>query len=182
MAKARPLPPIDELRKSFAYRSDGVLFWKRPTANNVKPGDKAGYIGGDGYLQVRLSCQNLKCHRVVWAILKREDPLDFSLDHINGDKLDNRIENLRKATTKQNQCNQKAVKGYYFNKQEKKWKAYITLNGKTKHLGYFDTKQQAREAYLRAKEKLHGEFMPTDMKHELGQIDGPTSQLKIFDD
>jgi|DEB0MinimDraft_6_1074348.scaffolds.fasta_scaffold32495_3 hypothetical protein len=182
MPKSRPLPPIDEMRKRLAYRSDGVLIWKRPTAKNVKPGNKAGHFTSDGYLRVRFNRQSFLSHRIVWAILKREDPLEFSLDHINGDTLDNRIENLRKATAKQNQWNQKGAKGYYFNKERKKWKAHICLNRKTKHLGLFDTEEQAREAYLRAKEKLHGEFMPTDMKHELGQIDGPTSQLNIFDD
>jgi len=182
MPKPRPLPPIAELRRRLAYRSDGVLIWKRPTASNVKPGNKAGSNNNNGYLRLRFNRQPILYHRIVWAILKREDPLDFSLDHINGDTLDNRIENLRKVTAKQNQWNQKGAKGYYFNKQRKKWSAYISLNGKTKHLGLFDTEEQAREAYLRAKEKLHGEFMPSDMKHELGQIDGPTSQLTFFND
>lgn len=182
MSKSRPLPPIDELRKRLAYRSDGVLIWKRPGAGSVKPGNKAGSLSNNGYLTLRFNRQLFLSHRIVWAILKREDPLDFSLDHINGDTLDNRIKNLRKVTAKQNQWNQKGAKGYCFNKQKKKWQAQITLNGKYKHLGLFGTEQQAREAYLRAKEKLHGDFMPTDMKHELGQIDGPTSQLNIFDD
>ena len=182
MAKPRPLPPIDELRRRLAYRSDGVLIWKRPPANHVKPGSKAGSLNSKGYLHLLFNGRLLLCHRVVWAILKREDPLRLQIDHINGNKQDNKIVNLRKATTKQNLCNQKCVKGYYFSKQHKKWRPRITLNGKKKHLGLFDTEEQAREAYLRAKEKLHGEFMPTDMKHELGQIDGPTSQLNIFDD
>jgi hypothetical protein len=182
MAEAQPLPPIDELRRRLAYRSDGVLIWKRPAASRAKPGNKAGNLNSKGYLQLKFNGRSLSCHRIVWAILKREDPQKFPLDHINGDRLDNRIENLRKVTNRQNQWNQKGAKGYCFDKHKKKWKAAIALNGKTKNLGHFDTKQQAREAYLRAKEKLHGEFMPTDMKHELGQIDGPTSQLKIFND
>ena len=182
MVRSRPLPPIDELRKRLAYRSDGVLIWKRPTGPRIKAGCAAGTVNEEGYLRIQLHSALYFSHRIVWAILKREDPLEFFLDHINGDRLDNRIENLRKATKKQNACNQKAAKGYYFSKRNKKWRAAIRLNGKSKHLGLFDTEQQAREAYLRAKEKLHGEFMPSDMKHELGQIDGPTSQLNFFDD
>jgi hypothetical protein len=182
MTKPKPLPPIDELRKRLAYRSDGVLIWKRPLSCKIKPGHLAGTITNFGYLHVQFNKTKFVAHRIVWAIVKREDPLGVQIDHINENKLDNRIANLRKASREQNACNQKAVKGYYFSKRQKKWKAAIKLNGKRKHLGYFDDEEQARNAYLRAKEKLHGEFMPTDMKHELGQIDGPTSQLDFFND
>ena len=182
MVKAKPLPPIDELRKRLAYRSDGVLIWKRPLSQNTKPGHLAGSIRENGYLNLSFNNKIYLAHRIVWAIVKREDPLELQIDHINENKFDNRIANLRKASREQNMCNQKNVKGYCFNKQHKKWGAKIKLNGKAINLGYFDTKEQAREAYLRAKEKLHGEFMPADMKHELAQIDGPTSQLDLFND
>ena len=182
MSKAKPLPPIDELRKRLAYRSDGVLIWKRPFGSRAKAGFAAGWINKKGYLHMSFNKKKYNVHRIVWAIVKREDPLELQIDHINENKLDNRIANLRRATKKQNACNKKAVKGYYFAKRQKKWKGQIRADGKPIHLGYFDTEEQAREAYLRAKEKLHGEFMPTDMKHELGQIDGPTSQLDLFND
>jgi hypothetical protein len=159
------------------------LIWKRPSgANKSKAGKPAGSIFRHGYRMVCLRKRFFMAHRVIWAIIKQEDPLETQIDHINGNKLDNRIANLRKATNKQNACNQKAVKGYHFNKRRRKWIAGIGCNYKNITIGYFDTEEQARQAYLRAKEKLHGEFMPTDMKHELGQIDGPTSQLNIFDD
>ena len=182
MTKHRPLPPIDELRKRLAYRSDGVLIWKRPFGRKVKAGFTAGTINARGYSQIKFYHVLYFSHRMIWAMLKHEDPLDFEIDHINQNTLDNRIENLRKATHGQNNRNKPTTKGYCFSKYHKKWSAEIMANGKKNHLGYFDTKEQAREAYLRAKEKLHGEFMPTDMKHELGQIDGPTSQLNIFND
>ena len=181
MTKAKPLPPIDELRKRLAYRSDGVLIWKRPFGGTVKAGFAAGTIL-NGYLHVKFNKKRYPAHRIVWAIIKREDPLKLQIDHINENKLDNKIANLRKATRRQNACNQKAVKGYYFHKRFKKWVALIRSGDKKIHIGYFGTEEQAREAYLRAKEKLHGEFMPADMKHELGQIDGPTSQLDFFND
>ena len=182
MTKAKPLPPIDELRKRLAYRSDGVLIWKRPFGCKVKAGFAAGTILNARYVYVKFNKKRYAAHRIVWAIIKQEDPLELQIDHINENKLDNRIANLRKASRKQNMCNQKAVKGYYFYKRHKKWIAGISSNDKKVHLGYFNTEEQAREAYLRAKEKLHGEFMPSDMKHELGQIDGPTSQLDLFND
>ena len=181
MAKAKPLPPIDELRKRLAYRSDGVLIWKRVKWKR-RIGCVAGSIYKTGYLYIRINNSNYLAHRVTWAIIKREDPLGLQIDHINGNKSDNRIENLRIATPSQNNYNLKNVKGCTFHKRQRKWVAQIKVNGKSRNLGSFDTEEQAREAYLRAKEKLHGEFMPTDMKHELGQIDGPTSQLDLFND
>jgi hypothetical protein len=178
----RPLPPIHELRRRLAYRSDGVLIWKQPLGKKIKPGHKAGTISHRGYLYLKLNYRRFACHRVIWAILKQEDPLNFDIDHINGDTSDNRIENLRKATHRQNHSNRRRVKGYSFNKIKQKWLARITFNGKYFFLGYFKTEEQAREAYLRAKEKLHGDFMPENMKHELSIIDQPTSQLDFFND
>ena len=180
MIKTNPLPPIDQLRRKLAYRSDGVLVWKRPRRKDLV-GCPIGYPR-NGYLVFQLRGKTFKVHRVIWALLKREDPLKFYIDHVNGNKLDNRIENLRKATAGQNQHNRVGAKGYGFNKKRKKFEVRLGLNHKSLFVGFFDTKEQAREAYLRAKEKLHGEFMPSDMKHELGQIDGPTSQLNLFND
>jgi hypothetical protein len=182
MTKPKPLPPIDELRKRLAYRSDGVLIWKRINVHNTKPGRLAGSMHRCGYLYVRINNVAYAAHRVIWAIIKREDPTGAQIDHINGNKVDNRIENLRKASQSQNQHNRRKSKGCYFHKFKKVWVAQIYLNGKHIHVGHFHTQEKAREAYLRAKEKLHGEFMPTEMKHELGQIDGPTSQLDLFND
>lgn len=182
MPESRPLPPINELRRKLAYRSDGVLIWKRPTAKSVKPGHPAGCLNNMGYFHINFKGHTILNHRVIWAILKREDPLNYQIDHINGNKSDNKIKNLRKVTHGQNMRNKPSAKGFYFVAKEKKWAAAIRVNKKKVSLGRFDTEEQAREAYLRAKEKLHGEFMPSDMKHELAQIDGPTSQLNFFDD
>ena len=179
---ARPLPPIHELRRRLAYRSDGVLIWKQPLGKRIKPGHKAGTINHRGYLYLKLDYRRLACHRVVWAIVKQEDPLNLFIDHINGDTSDNRIENLRKATHGQNHSNRRGARGYSFNKTKRKWHARIIVNGDYSFLGYFDTEEKAREAYLRAKEKLHGDFMPDNMKDELSNIDRPTSQLDFFND
>ena len=74
-----------------------------------------------------------------------------SIDHINGNRLDNRVENLRIVSHQQNMCNQTKAKGYSWHKNEKKWQAKITVNGKNIYLGYFKTETEARQAYLVAK-------------------------------
>ena len=80
------------------------------------------------------------------------DPIT-TIDHINRNSLDNRISNLRVATRTEQNLNRefKNAKGYYWNKG--KWHAQIQINGKQIHLGYFNTEQDARQAYLNAKEK-----------------------------
>jgi hypothetical protein len=77
------------------------------------------------------------------------------LDHINGVRTDNHISNLRSVTYQENQHNRTTAKGYTWNKTANKWKAQIGLNGKTIHLGYFNTEEDAKQVYLEAKEKYH---------------------------
>ena len=91
--------------------------------------------------------------------------LPKTIDHINGDKLDNRIENLRAATVGQNQHNRKTnanntsgYKGVSWNKGCNKWLSQIKLEGKRIHLGYFDNLEEAAEVVRKAREELHGDF------------------------
>jgi hypothetical protein len=93
-----------------------------------------------------------KAHNKDWEI--DNSSMNNFIDHINRDSTDNRIENLRVVTNQQNQFNRN-VKGYYWNKTKKKWQACIRIDKKKKNLGSFDKKEDAREAYLKAKEIHH---------------------------
>tara|TARA_R110000803_G_scaffold41025_1_gene88404 strand:- start:189 stop:677 length:489 start_codon:yes stop_codon:yes gene_type:complete len=100
-------------------------------------------------------------HRLVYWLHNREwDIFDSSIknnsiDHIDGDKLNNNIGNLRVVTNQENHFNQTRAKGYSWFKRDKKWKSEIMLNGKHKHLGYFDNEEDAHNAYIEAKKKYH---------------------------
>jgi hypothetical protein len=97
---------------------------------------------------------NLAGHHFAWYIMNRT--VDYEqIDHINGVRDDNKIENLRVATNQTNSFNRRKVVGYTWSKEKKKWLARIKLNDKTHHLGYFDNQFDARQAYLKAKKKLH---------------------------
>jgi hypothetical protein len=93
------------------------------------------------------------------------------VDHISGDKLDCRRENLRIATNAENlqnrgmqRNNTSGFKGVSWYRRDGKWHARIGFNGKDKHLGYFDTAEAAYEAYCKAARELHGEFANTGVK------------------
>lgn len=96
-------------------------------------------------------------HRIILNV-----PIDFQVDHINGNSLDNRKENLRICTSQQNSMNRKntksLAKGVRFRKDHKKFQARIVLNGKEKHLGYFNSCDEAAKAYNKAALEYFGSF------------------------
>lgn len=96
-------------------------------------------------------------------------PKGLLVDHINGNKLDNRIANLRLATKQQNSCNSRryksntsGIKGVSLVKYSGRWRAYIVINRKQIHLGIFSTKEEAGVAYAEAAVRYHGDY------HNLG--------------
>jgi len=113
----------------------------------------------DGYTHIMINKKTYKYHRVVYKMYNPEwDIEDVSksnlIDHIDGERTNNVIENLRKATHQQNQWNHVNAKGYYWNKKTNKYYSQIQLNGKSKYIGSFDNKIDAYNSYLEAK-KIH---------------------------
>jgi len=113
-----------------------------------------------GYRELTLNYEKkhktYSVHRIIayaYLDLDIDNPKIF-IDHIDRNTQNNCVSNLRQVTHQQNQFNRNA-KGYYWNKQRLKWLAYIMIDGKTIHLGYFELEEDARNAYLIAKEKYH---------------------------
>jgi hypothetical protein len=96
-------------------------------------------------------------HRIVASAYLKLDMSDteIQVDHINGVKHDNRLENLRLVTHQQNHFNETKAKGYCWNKHANKWMAYIALDRRKIHLGLFTVEEDARQAYLDAKIIYH---------------------------
>lgn len=130
----------------------GVFIRKVRTSNRIKVGEQAGSFDKAGYLCIRVHGKTYKAHRLVWLYVHGVMPFG-EVDHINGDKADNRIENLRDVTKSVNQQNRRSVKGY--SRDGNRWKAQIRFGGKWKHLGCYETEQKAHEAYLAAKAEVH---------------------------
>jgi len=143
--------------KDFFEWVDGVLYHKkwvkkngavsqRRKVNMFKPNLNTGYV------QVMVRGKRLSVHRVVWEYFNGPIPEGMQVDHKNGIKHDNRLENLRLVTPRQNAQNTKQhrsgrLPGCSFHKGHSKWSSRVTVDGRTRHLGYYDTEQEAYEIY-----------------------------------
>ena len=148
------------VRELFDY-VDGQLFPKIRT-HGRKPGVAVGCNSG-GYLITMVEGKLYKVHRLVY--LWHHGHMPKLLDHIDGNRSNNRIDNLREATDQQNGCNRgknknnkSGHKGVHYDKRRGKWQAQIMVNRKNFHVGYFDDPEEAHEAYKKAAANYHGDF------------------------
>ena len=134
----------------------GVIIY-RISRGGWKAGSMAGTIGSTGYRTIRIDCTNYRSHRV--GFLMHHGHLPKMIDHINGDKLDNRINNLRECTASQNMRNREGwgaskFAGVSWFKRDCKWKSQIRMGNKRIHLGYFDSEGDAATAYVDAAKRF----------------------------
>lgn len=150
----------EEIKNFLDYCPETGLFtWVVDAAKNVKAGKIAGCIQSHGYIYIALKKKRYSAHRLAWFFCYGKWPTKH-IDHINGNKTDNRIENLREATTSENGQNRAANKntktGFKgVTAHNKKFRAEITHQGKTHYLGVFMTAKEASEAYKKAAKQLH---------------------------
>lgn len=151
------------VNKIFNYKK-GVLYWNIKAAKKVKVGDKAGYLNkANGYLHVSVDYSIYRIHRLIY--LYHHGYIPKIIDHIDGNKTNNSIENLRECTQSQNMMNSKlsssntsGVKGVFWNKRNKRWIASIRVGSDPICLGRFKSKAMAIACIEKARKELHGEF------------------------
>lgn len=152
------------LYSEISYDEISGKFTRKTSNNRTKSGSEVGHINREGYRVISFKGKNYPSHRLAWLFYYGELPQGL-IDHINGDRLDNRISNLRAADffeNNYNSCiradNKSGVKGVYFNKSANKWHARIKINKKNKHIGYFDNIEHAKNAYIKEAKELHKDF------------------------
>ena len=146
--------------KYLAYNPETGAFTRLKTSGPKKADERVGAVCGR-YFQVGVCGQAIRGHRLAWFLTHGYFPK--TIDHINGDGLDNRLCNLREVTQQQNihnhrkppKHNTSGFLGVSYYKAGNKFSAHINLNSKKIHLGYFDKPEMAHQAYLTAKRKLH---------------------------
>lgn len=143
---------------SDLFYYDGYdLFWKTQKTNRPSKDGKAGYYNDQGYRIVMVNGKNYRTHRIIFEMIYGYEP--EVIDHINGDTKDNRIENLRDCSHKQNlentlvySNNLTGFKGV--RKHGDRYTAQITHNYYQHYLGMYDTPEEAHQAYLEARSLL----------------------------
>jgi hypothetical protein len=143
------------LKQLFDYK-DGNLFWKKnkKQITNIEP---------IGYVRVCLNKKQYKAHRVIF--LMHHGYLPEYIDHIDGNKLNNKIENLRPATRQQNgqnsvmrKNNKSGAKGVCWSKPTNKWRVQINVNKEKKYFGVYKDLELAELVAIEARNKYHNNF------------------------
>jgi len=162
--KPNKLPLLGRINELVSYDADsGVFTWKVDRGGKAKAGLAAGSLRADGYFALCLDGKSCVAARIAWFVATGSDPDLLDVDHIDGDKCNNRISNLRLASESQNCANRKrrsdnksGFKGVYA--MGKKWAASVTSNKKRVHLGLFETPELAYSAYVSVATVKHAEF------------------------
>lgn len=152
-------PETGEFR--WRFRRDRSAQWNSHHSGNI-----AGSLDQRKYVRIGIGARSFKAHRLAWLYVHGEWPRG-EIDHINGVCSDNKIENLRECSHGENHQNRSkhagnkaGFMGVFRSSTSDKWCAQISVNGKQRHLGVFDTPRLAHEAYLGAKSRLHT-FQPS---------------------
>jgi hypothetical protein len=152
------------LKELLHYDPDtGVFTWIKKSSrfsNNVV-GSIAGSINSEGYRHIHIDRKNHKAHRLAWLYVFGGFPNGI-IDHVNRNKLDNRLRNLREANYSSNNQNHRISKrntsgitGVYWYKPTQKWCAKASIGGALRHIGYFETIEEAIAARKTAEKEFY---------------------------
>lgn len=143
-----------QLKEVLHYNKDTGIFTWIKSGRGIPKSRQAGSVDKyTKYIYIRINKKNWSAHRLAWLYIYGEWPKN-QIDHINHNRADNRIKNLRDVTIRENALNRKYyldnnnLVGAYYRESHKKWCASITIGGIRKHIGYYNTKEEANNAYL----------------------------------
>jgi hypothetical protein len=156
----------ERLKELVSYdQKTGIFTCNLVRHQSHEIGGELGYDTGRGYVRIKLDGSKYMAHRLAWLYVYGTWPADL-LDHIDGDRKNNRIENLREASNSENlrnrpenKNNTSGHKGVYWNKQHQKWLVKFVVGGVNHYLGLFEDFDEAARAYREAIDRIHGEFV-----------------------
>lgn len=165
MKSIKPLPPAEQIWEMFDYEPlTGRLIRKEYRCGRAVAGAAAGSRTSKGYLVVKIDDHSYQAHRLIWLWLTGKDPGPLLVDHIDGQKDNNRLINLRLGTNGQNKtngaayrCHDRKRKGVY-PRSNGKFTSCIRIDGVLVHLGTFKTADEAHAAYCAAAQALRGDL------------------------
>ncbi len=165
-------PTQDRLKELFYYK-DGFLHYMANGGPTARKDAKAGCARGQrGYHRMYVDGKPYYLHRLIWILFYGELP--EQIDHIDGDRANSHVANLRAATKSQNHYNKgpaarnkSGFKGVCWHKVTKKWVVQIREGGRVKHLGYFEDPILAAECYDREAVRIQGEFARLNFPEKL---------------
>lgn len=152
----------------------GEFRWKVYRNQHVRIGDRAGTINENNYRQIQILGKMYREHRLVWLYVYGKFPTKEMIDHIDGDKQNNKVDNLREATRQENTYNScirenksSRFKGVCWDKSRLKWIASSQdATKKHKHLGRYESEEEAHQAYQGYVQELHGDFYKAPLTKE----------------
>lgn len=153
-----------ELKELLDYNKDtGIFTWKKRTSNRIKVGSIAGNLHNKGYIELKVNGIRFLCHRLAWFY--EYDELPTLIDHINGDKADNRLTNLRKATQQSNAYNSKlrsnnksGVRCVSWDKVRNNWAVRVTVDNQLKYFGNYNDLETAKKVADGVRKLIHKDF------------------------
>jgi hypothetical protein len=157
---------ISYLRDRLEFDPTKGEFRWRSSRYKGRVGMRAEVKSRDGYLSITLNRYPIPAHRIAWVFEHGEWPTG-GIDHINGDRIDNRPKNLRVVSQLMNAQNRRLhnpastskMLGASWKAKIQRWRAQIRAGGRMIHLGYFDTAEAAHECYVEAKRRLHAGYV-----------------------
>lgn len=152
---------LQQASRLLAYDAQTGLFTSKVARGPLKRGQSVGTVGKAGYLQIQVFGVLFYAHRLAHLLMTGEMPTG-QIDHIDGDRLNNRWSNLRDASALINAQNKRRARSDSKSgllgaskHSDGRWQARIKADGRYRHLGLFDTKEEAHQAYVLAKRQLH---------------------------
>jgi hypothetical protein len=158
----------DRVRELLDYDPDTGVFTRKSAASrysvSYEVGDVAGSLNRKGYIQICVDGEVHLAHRLAWLYMTGAWP-NLQIDHRDTNKANNVWDNLREATNGQNKantpvykCTRSGLKGAYWEAKRGKWASKIRVDSRLRHVGYFDSAEEAHRAFVVAAASHHGEF------------------------